>query len=78
MQLGIVPALHALRAGRLVTNWRQSRSDLQIPLALCGGLLGLALLSLCLVDDPRVPLAVVILTVITILAMLRELIFGDR
>lgn len=60
-----------------MTKWRGSRGDLKIPLASCGLTLGLALLCLCLVDNPRVAIAVVILTILVILAVLRELIFGD-
>ncbi|WP_341207255.1 hypothetical protein [uncultured Sphingomonas sp.] len=61
-----------------MTKSRGTRGDLKIPLAFCGLTLGLALLSLCLVDNPRVAIAVVILTILVILAVLRELIFGDR
>lgn len=60
-----------------MTECRGSRGDLKTPLAFCGPTLGLALLSVCLVDNPRVAIAVVTLTILVTLAVLRELIFGD-
>lgn len=53
------------------------RPHLALPLGVAAILTGAALLAL-LMDHPRVAVAVVILTLVLTLAILSELIFGER